>query len=147
MLTPNSAITLSAKVFTLLTDIFLYYDLSINSFMQGFKYCVMEHYCQGNLYAMCTTNSAGVKQAIQQMSTEDLEAVRRLPSFRHYVESLLDCRHVIAVLTDEEELRGQLHGLVEDVRVWLQLWYGALRVLLTLVHELPRTQLGKQVCV
>lgn len=40
VLTPNCAVQLSSKVFTLLTDIFLYYDLSINSFMQGFKVCL-----------------------------------------------------------------------------------------------------------
>lgn len=44
VLTPNCAVQLSPKVFTLLTDIFLYYDLSINSFMQGFKVCLWFSY-------------------------------------------------------------------------------------------------------
>lgn len=37
LLTPKCPFTLSHKVYALLTDIFLYYDLSINSFMTGFK--------------------------------------------------------------------------------------------------------------
>lgn len=43
ILTPTCSITLSGKVFNLLTEIFLYYDLSINSFMQAFKVGVFSY--------------------------------------------------------------------------------------------------------
>lgn len=106
----------------------------------------MEHFNQGNAYGLCTARSStDVRAAVGQLNASDLDTVRRLPSFRRYVESLVECRHVIAVLTDDEALRQQLPGMLQDVRVWLRLWYGALRLLLAIVQELPRSvQLGRQ---
>lgn len=99
----------------------------------------MEHFNQGNAYALCTAaTGSDVRTAVRLLDAAALDTIRRLPSFRRYVESLLDARHVIAVLTDDEALRKQLPGLLRDVRVWLQLWYGVLRVLLAVLQELPR---------
>lgn len=97
------------------------------------------------MYSLCTAGASKIRHAIRDLDADDLAAIRRLPSFRRYVESLINCRHVIAVLTDDGQLRSQLYGLLEDIRVWLLVWHGVLRFLLALVAELPRTQLGKQV--
>lgn len=167
ILTPNCPITFSAKVYTLLTDIFLYYDLSINSFMQGIKvnnviistktdyqltqfpiprhkYCVMEHYYQGNAFALCTTFTESMA-VIRTLKPEDLDVIRRLPSFRRHVEAIKDCRKVIEILQDDGFLIETVQDLVIEIHVYLRHFYWALRVLLNLIVDLPKNLLGKQV--
>lgn len=104
----------------------------------------MEHFHQGNVFAVCTTYAASL-DAIRHLTSDDLDAIRRLPSFRRHVESVTDCRQVIELLKNDEFLRQSLFGLVTDIHVYLRHFYWALRVLLNLVNELPKNLLGKQV--
>lgn len=106
----------------------------------------MEHYHQGNAFSVCTTYAESLA-AIRLLSPEDLDAIRRLPSFRRHVESLDDCRKVIEILRNDEFLRKSLGDLITDIHVYLRHFYWALRVLLNLVADLPKNLLGKQVRV
>lgn len=108
------------------------------------QYSVMEHYHQGNAFALCTTYTESLA-AIRALNREDLDAIRRLPSFRRHVESINDCRKVIEILRNDEYLRENLSGLVSDIHAYLRHFYWALRVLLNLVVDLPKNLLGKQV--
>lgn len=109
------------------------------------QYCVMEHYHQGNAFALCTTYVDSLA-AIRTLKSADFEAIRRLPSFRRHVESIDDCRQVIEILQNDDFLMESLCGLVTDIHVYLRHFYWALRVLLNLVQDLPKNLLGKQVC-
>lgn len=104
----------------------------------------MEHYHQGNAFAICTTYAESLA-VIRKLERDDFEVIRRLPSFRRHVESIENCRQVIEILKNDDFLRESLCELVTDIHVYLRHFYWALRVLLNLVADLPKNLLGKQV--
>lgn len=142
MLSPKYAFHLSGKAFKFLTHIFLYYDFSIQGFIQGFKYCLMEHFFAGNAYALCTSYSVALGR-IQQLSHDDVETIRRFPSFRPYVEQINDCKRIIAILTDDEYLKKKLPQLLRDCMLHFMLFRICLEFFTELVGDLPRCPLGK----
>ncbi|XP_017077160.1 origin recognition complex subunit 3 [Drosophila eugracilis] len=142
LLSPKYAFHLSGKIFKFLTHIFLYYDFSINGFIQGFKYCLMEHFFAGNAFALCTNYSKALGR-IKQLTHEDMETIRRLPSFRPYVEQINDCKRIIAVLTDDDYLKKKLPQLLRDCLLHFLLFRSSLEFLTELVGDLPRCPLGK----
>uniref|UniRef100_A0A1A9ZR96 Origin recognition complex subunit 3 n=1 Tax=Glossina pallidipes TaxID=7398 RepID=A0A1A9ZR96_GLOPL len=141
ILSSEYGIHLSGKVLKFLTNIFLYYDFSINGFIQAFKYCLLEHYFQGNAYSLCTNYSSSLSH-VKQLTHEDLECVRKQLSFRAYVESLRP-ESIIAVLTDDEYLREQLPGLLKDCHLYFIVRRDFLEFLTVLVEDLPNCPLGK----
>ncbi|XP_067627663.1 origin recognition complex subunit 3 [Eurosta solidaginis] len=143
ILSPRYAFHLSGKAFKFLTHIFLYYDFSIHGFIQGYKYCLMEHYFQGNAYALCTNYSDSLNR-IKALSHEDIESIRRLLSFRPYVEGINDCKRIIAILTDDTYLKKKLPQLLRDCHIHFMLLRIYLEFLTVLVGDLPKCPLGKQ---
>jgi len=73
----------------------------------------MEHFFGGNAFALCTDYSKALGR-IKQLTHEDMETIRRLPSFRPYVEQINDCKRIIAVLTDDDYLKKKLPQLLRD---------------------------------
>lgn len=142
LLSPKYVFHLSGKAFKFLTHIFLYYDFSIQGFIQGFKYCLMEHYFAGNAYALCTSYSKALAR-IKQLTHDDMETIRRLPSFRPYVEQINDCKRIIAVLTDDDYLKKKLPQLLRDCLLHFMLFRCCLEFFSELVGDLPRCPLGK----
>ncbi|KAM8711147.1 hypothetical protein ACLKA7_000305 [Drosophila subpalustris] len=142
LLSPKYAFHLSGKAFKFLTHIFLYYDFSIHGFIQGFKYCLMEHYFAGNAFALCTNYSQALGR-IKQLTHDDVETIRRLPSFRPYVEQINDCKRIIAVLTDDDYLKKKLPQLLRDCLLHFMLFRCSLEFFTELVGDLPRCPLGK----
>ncbi|EDW36209.1 GL17672 [Drosophila persimilis] len=142
LLSPMYSFHLSGKAFKFLTHIFLYYDFSIHGFIQGFKYCLMEHYFAGNAYALCTDYSKALNR-IKLLTHDDMETIRRLPSFRPYVEQINDCKRIIAVLTDDDYLKKKLPQLLRDCLLHFLLFRGTLEFFTELVGDLPRCPLGK----
>ncbi|XP_034103832.1 origin recognition complex subunit 3 [Drosophila albomicans] len=142
LLSPKYAFHLSGKAFKFLTHIFLYYDFSIQGFIQGFKYCLMEHYFAGNAFALCTSYTKALGR-IQQLTHDDVETIRRLPSFRPYVEQINDCKRIIAVLTDDDYLKKKLPQLLRDCLLHFMLFRSSLEFFTELVGDLPRCPLGK----
>ncbi|TDG43298.1 hypothetical protein AWZ03_010270 [Drosophila navojoa] len=142
LLSPKYVFHLSGKAFKFLTHIFLYYDFSIHGFIQGFKYCLMEHYFAGNAYALCASYSQALVR-IKQLTHEDMETIRRLPSFRPYVEQINDCKRIIAVLTDDDYLKKKLPQLLRDCLLHFMLFRCCLEFFTELVGDLPRCPLGR----
>ncbi|PNF31504.1 Origin recognition complex subunit 3 [Cryptotermes secundus] len=142
VLTSTCPFQLDDKTFKLLTDIFLFYDLSVYGFIQHYKYCMMEHFFNCDHNVLCCSISE-LSQNIKSLSKEQLEELRQLPSFRRYVDTLpkkekapllLDDHHFKEVL---EELMTELHGYLLNLHTYL-------RCLHTLTASLPKSPLGKQ---
>ncbi|EDW79676.1 uncharacterized protein Dwil_GK17892 [Drosophila willistoni] len=142
LLSPKYAFHLSGKAFKFLTHIFLYYDFSIQGFIQSFKYCLMEHYFAGNAFSLCTGYSQALAK-IKLLISDDMETIRRLPSFRPYVEQINDCKRIIAILTDDDYLKKKLPQLLRDCLLHFLNFRCALEFVTELVGDLPRCPLGK----
>lgn len=143
ILTPRSSFHLSGKVFEYFVGVFLYYDLTVKEFLKSFRYCLLEHYSKGNAFAICSTTYAESIRTIDQMTHVDIEMIRRLPSFRPYVESLTNYADVIAIFSDDEYFRSTLKPLVRNIFSYFLKFHCFVRVLLILVKDLPQAPLGK----
>lgn len=102
----------------------------------------MEHFFQGNAYALCTNYSASLTK-IKAMSHDDMETIRKQLSFRPYVESINDCKRIIAILTDDNYLKKKLPSLLRDCHVYFMTMRIFLEFFTVLVEDLPKCPLGK----
>lgn len=146
LLTPYCPFHLSGNMFKLLTDIFLFYDFSVKGFVEGFKYALLEHFCRGPIYALCsaTSDRDELEEIVDQLSAADLESIRQLQSFRPLIESLNNPQEVIDFLTKDDYLRRMLPSILIDVHNFWFNFHCAMEMLLVLVHDLPKAPLGKQ---
>lgn len=143
ILTPRATFHLSNKLFAHLTDVFLFYDLTTTEFMKSFKFCMLEHYSQGDAYAACAPTYTESLKIMSKLTDADVEVIRRLPSFRPFVESLTDYAEVIEILTNNEYFRKKLITLIADIYKYFFRFHCCLRILLLLVKDLPGAPLGK----
>ncbi|XP_053658357.1 origin recognition complex subunit 3 [Anopheles marshallii] len=146
LLTPFSPLHLSGKVFKLLLDIFLFYDFSVNGFIEGFKYAFMDHYFQKSINALSAiiNDEDELKTMINDLSPSELGQIRQLPSFRPYVESQQNPQDVVDLLTNDDHLKRSLAPMIMQVHNYWFTFYCAMHMLQTLVGDLPKAPLGKQ---
>lgn len=97
----------------------------------------MEHYYRGDIYSICHKDFGD--EMFDQLSDDDIEQIRHLPSFRPYVEQVIDCDQVIALLTDTAYMRRQLPDMIRSVRRYFACFHCALRILVELLHDVPTT--------
>lgn len=102
----------------------------------------MEHFFQGNAYALCCNYSASLTK-IKSMTHDDMEVIRKQLSFRPYVESINDCKRIIAILTDDNYLKKKLPSLLRDCHVYFMTLRIFLEFVTVLVEDLPKCPLGK----
>lgn len=69
-------------VLDLFTEIFLFYDFSVQNFVQNIKFAMMEHFSYGNAMALCQLEKTAVKNVLADFNHKDCENVRHLLSFR-----------------------------------------------------------------
>ncbi|KAJ6648365.1 Origin recognition complex subunit 3 [Pseudolycoriella hygida] len=144
IVSPNVSVHLSGNVLNFLTDIFLYFDFSINSFLKSYQFCVMEHYQQGNEFSLCTSTYEKCLEKIKDLKHEDIEEIRSLPSFRRYVESLTNPAEIIDILEKDKYFRKNLEPLLKNVYAYFQRFHCFSRMLFTMLQNLPRNVIAKQ---
>ncbi|VCW90759.1 unnamed protein product [Gulo gulo] len=110
LLTTQFPFKLSEKVLQILTNIFLYHDFSIQNFIKGLQLSLLEHFYSQPLSVLCC-NLPEAKRRINFLSDNQCENIRRLPSFRRYVEKQASEKQV-ALLTDERSLKVGLCGCI-----------------------------------
>ncbi|XP_068630803.1 origin recognition complex subunit 3 [Battus philenor] len=142
-LTPTSPFHLSGKAYELLTDVFLFYDFSVAGLLQSIKYCMMDHYFGNNLKSLCCERDK-IDKVILELSSEDLENVRQLMSFRGYLEKQ-NCRIKIMLFEDDVFLREVLCKEMYKLRDYLFSFHICVRLLYIFVKDLPKNILGKSV--
>lgn len=147
LLTPKCPFQLSRNVLEYLKDVFIFYDLTAKNFLRSIDYCLLNHYSNGNAYALCSITFQQAKTTIKKLKHNDFELIRRLPSFRPYVEALLtnnQAQLVIDIFQIDEKLREQLFGLIQNLYIYFLKYFGQLRILWTLVRDLPNAPMGKR---
>ncbi|XP_035794782.1 origin recognition complex subunit 3-like [Anopheles albimanus] len=144
-LTPFCPLHLSAKTLTLLLDIFLFYDFSVNGFVQGLKVAFMEHYFDQSIHGLSTIvrDDDDLSEMVEKLTANDLQQIRELPSFRPFVESLDQPQAVIDFLTDDDHLKRSLPAMLLRVHNYWFIFHCALEILHALVYDLPKAPLGK----
>lgn len=150
LLTPKCPFKLSRNVLEYLKDVFTFYDLTAKNFKRSVDYCLLDHYSNGNAYALCSIEYQQAQKNIEKLTHNDFELIRRLPSFRTYVESLLvngqagEAKLVIDIFEKDETLRKQLPGIIQNLYIYFEKFYGQIRILWTLIKDLPIAPMGKR---
>lgn len=144
ILTPKFPMQLSSNVLDYLKSVFIFYDLTAKNFLKSLHYCLLDQYSRGNAYAVCAINFEQAKNNINQLKHDDLETIRRLPSFRPYVESMTDPTDVLAIFKDDVFFKKRLVPMVQNIYTYSYKFYGYIRFLWVLVKDLPKAPLGKR---
>eukprot|EP00073_Rattus_norvegicus_P036307 XP_008761844.1 PREDICTED: origin recognition complex subunit 3 isoform X2 [Rattus norvegicus] len=142
LLTPQFPFKLSKKALQVLTNIFLYHDFSIQNFIKGLKLSLLEHFYSQPLSVLCCDLSEA-KKRINVFSVNQCEKIRRLPSFRRYVENQ-PLEKQVALLTNETFLKEETQSLLEDLHVYHINYFLVLRCLHNFTSSLPKYPLGRQ---
>ncbi|KAM9383551.1 origin recognition complex subunit 3 [Phaethornis superciliosus] len=134
---------LGEKVLQVLINVFLYHDFSVQNFIKGFQLCLVEHFYSQPLSVLCCQKE-DTKKRVNSLSHEQCENVRRLTSFRSYVESQVSEKQV-ALLTEDNILKETIQKLLEDLNLYHQNYLPVLRCLHVFTSSLPKYPLGKQI--
>ncbi|XP_049752874.1 origin recognition complex subunit 3 isoform X3 [Elephas maximus indicus] len=143
LLTTQFPFKLSEKVLQVLTNIFLYHDFSIQNFIKGLQLSLLEHFYSQPLSVLCC-NLPEAKRRISFLSDNQCENIRRLPSFRRYVENQASEKQV-ALLTNERFLKEETQSLLENLHVYHTNYFLVLRCLHKFTSSLPKYPLGRQI--
>ncbi|NXU59708.1 ORC3 protein, partial [Turnix velox] len=143
LLTARFPFKLGEKVLQVLINIFLYHDFSVHNFIKGFQLSIVEHFYSQPLSILCC-HLEDAKKRVNSLSKSQCENVRRLPSFRRYVESQTSEKQ-IALLTTDGYLKETVQKLLEDLHAYHENYVSVLRCLHVFTSSLPKYPLGKQI--
>lgn len=150
ILTPKCPFQLSSNVLEYLKSVFIFYDLTAKNFLRSINYCLLDQYSRGNAFSVSSTTFNQAKKNISKLKHEDFELIRRLPSYRPYIEAILakadrkSAKHIIAIFEDDEYFRNHLIELVRNIYVYFAKFYGYIRIFWTMVKDLPNSPMGKR---
>ncbi|XP_058472192.1 origin recognition complex subunit 3 isoform X1 [Solea solea] len=143
ILTHHFPFKLSGKVMQVLISIFLYHDFSVRNFIKGIQLALLEHFHSQPLSVLCCKKKEA-RRNLMQLSHANLERVRKLPSFKRYVEKQ-EQQEQVNLLQDDGHLKEACQKLMKDLHKYHKNYYPVLRCLHTLASTLPRYPLGKQI--
>ncbi|XP_008066066.1 origin recognition complex subunit 3 isoform X2 [Carlito syrichta] len=143
LLTTQFPFKISEKVLQVLTNIFLYHDFSIQNFIKGLQLSLLEHFYSQPLSVLCC-NLPEAKRRVNFLSDSQCENIRRMPSFRRYVEKQASGEQV-ALLTSERFLKEETQSLLENLHVYHMNYFLVLRCLHKFTSSLPKYPLGRQI--
>ncbi|KAF4794695.1 Origin recognition complex subunit 3 [Turdus rufiventris] len=117
LLTSRFPFKVGEKVLQVLINIFLYHDFSVQNFIKGFQLCIVEHFYSQPLSVLCC-QLVDIKKRACSLSRDQCENIRKLPSFRRYVEKQ-ESEKQVALLTNDSFLKiRELHCACLENRVW-----------------------------
>ncbi|XP_067003057.2 origin recognition complex subunit 3 [Anabrus simplex] len=140
---PRNPFHLGGKTFRFLMDVFLFYDFSVKGFIQGFKFCMMEHFCGQDWKKLCCPVEE-LNDNISDLDKKDLTQLRNLPSFLKYLEKLEKEEKRKALLKDDDLFKHTVQQQLVKLHKHLQVFYTSLRCLHALTSSLPKNPLGTQ---
>ncbi|XP_061479271.1 origin recognition complex subunit 3 isoform X2 [Rhineura floridana] len=143
LLTSQFPFKLSEKVLQVLINIFLYHDFSVQNFIKGFQLSLLEHFYSHPLSVLCCELQEARKR-VKCLSHSQCENIRRLPSFRRFVESQVSNKQTV-LLTDDECLKETTQALLQDLDTYHENYFPILRCLHAFTSSLPKYPLGKQI--
>ncbi|XP_028903047.1 origin recognition complex subunit 3 isoform X1 [Ornithorhynchus anatinus] len=143
LLTTQFPFKLNEKVLQVLINIFLYHDFSVQNFIKGLQLSVLEHFYSEPLSVLCC-KLPEAKKRINSLSEGQCENIRRLPSFRRFVERQASEKQ-IELLTNENYLKEATQKFLEDLHVYHENYIPVLRCLHAFTSSLPKYPLGRQI--
>lgn len=132
---------LSSKVFQFLVETFLFHDFAVSHFMEGYKFILGEHFYRTPAAVLCCPFPEAVER-LNAMTTSELDSVRRLPSFRDYVETL-PIETQAEILVNDAECTKFVEELLNNFHEGIETYNTLVKILHHLGKDLPRRPLGR----
>ncbi|XP_072764702.1 origin recognition complex subunit 3 isoform X2 [Anoplolepis gracilipes] len=129
---------LIGRAFQLLTDIFLFYDFSVDNFLQNFKICMIQHFYDNNISSLCC-KPKDIKERISNLTHENIADIKSLPSIAKYLKTSSK-----ETKLSDEEFKELLEQLLNRFHKFMNQFLIVLRCLHCLVAPLPGAPMGKQ---
>ncbi|XP_060092889.1 origin recognition complex subunit 3 isoform X2 [Heteronotia binoei] len=143
LLTSQFPFKLSEKVLQVLINIFLYHDFSVQNFIKGFQLSLLEHFYSQPLSVLCC-NLQESRKRVKFLSHSQCENIRRLPSFRRFVESQISQKQT-DLLTDDASLKEETQALLQNLHTYHENYFPILQCLHAFTSSLPNYPLGRQI--
>ncbi|EZA61918.1 Origin recognition complex subunit [Ooceraea biroi] len=138
----NIPFRLIGRVFQLLTDIFLFYDFSVDNFLQNYKICMIQHFYDNNITFLCC-QPKDIKKRISRLNDENIEEIKNLPSIVKYLKTSSEVTNRNDNLSNEK-FKEMLEPLLKNFHKYMDVFLIVLRCLHCLVASLPGSPIGKQ---
>ena len=133
---------LTGRAFQLLTDIFLFYDFSVESFLQSYKMCMIQHFYANNVNSLCCQPQE-IRSRISTLTDEDFNEIRKLPSIERYINQLQKEERESGPL-DNMKFEAILIYLLKQFHRYMHRFLIILKCLHDLMATLPNSPMGKQ---
>ncbi|XP_067841003.1 origin recognition complex subunit 3 isoform X2 [Heptranchias perlo] len=143
VLTTKFPFKLSGKVLQVLISIFLYHDFSVRNFVKGFQLSLLEHFYSQPLSLLCCTLDEA-KARVQNLTHDDCELIRQVPSIMGYVEDQ-DFEKQVKLLTNDQYLKDVVQKLLTGLHIYHTNYFPVLKCLHVFTSSLPKYPLGKQI--
>uniref|UniRef100_A0A671RRW9 Origin recognition complex subunit 3 n=1 Tax=Sinocyclocheilus anshuiensis TaxID=1608454 RepID=A0A671RRW9_9TELE len=134
---------LSSRVIQVLVGIFLYHDFSVQNFVKGLQFSMLEHFNSQPLSVLCCQKQEALLSA-KTLSKQNVERIRHLPSFMRYVETQ-EPQEQVQLLTNDEHVKEVCQKLLKNLHKYHKNYYPILQCLHSLTSSLPKFPLGKHV--
>ncbi|KAI2654691.1 Origin recognition complex subunit 3 [Labeo rohita] len=108
---------LSSRVIQVLVGIFLYHDFSVQNFVKGLQFSMLEHFNSQPLSVLCCQKQEALLSA-KTLSKQNVERIRHLPSFMRYVETQEPQEQVRLLTSDEHVKIRELHVSCIEKNLW-----------------------------
>ncbi|XP_050988472.1 origin recognition complex subunit 3 [Labeo rohita] len=134
---------LSSRVIQVLVGIFLYHDFSVQNFVKGLQFSMLEHFNSQPLSVLCCQKQEALLSA-KTLSKQNVERIRHLPSFMRYVETQ-EPQEQVRLLTSDEHVKEVCQKLLKNLHKYHKHYYPILQCLHSLTSSLPKFPLGKHI--
>ncbi|KAK0091384.1 hypothetical protein PV326_003305 [Microctonus aethiopoides] len=141
VLSGKTPFKLTGSAFKLLTDIFLFYDFSVDNFLQGFKICMDLHFHGNNYTALCCERE-NIPEQIDKLTIDDLNELKKLPSINNYLRKIFNDKWENI---DNEEFKNIIIKLLNDYHDSMSGFYPILKCFHYLTYSLPGAPMGKEI--
>ncbi|XP_018366065.1 PREDICTED: origin recognition complex subunit 3 [Trachymyrmex cornetzi] len=131
---------LIGRAFQLLTDIFLFYDFSVDNFLQNYKICMIQHFYKNDASSLCC-QPKDIKKKISELTAENITEIKSLPSIAKYLKTSNASGD--KKLSDKEFME-LLEQLLNKFHKFMNQFLIVLRCLHCMVASLPGSPMGKQ---
>lgn len=106
---------------------------------------MMDHYYADNIKTLCCEREE-IDAEIMKLSSNELENIRQLMSFRPYLE-VQDAQTKIDLFEDDNFFKKHLQKAMHVLHDYLYSFYFCVRLLAVFVKDLPKNVMGKSVSI
>ncbi|XP_026298436.1 origin recognition complex subunit 3 isoform X3 [Apis mellifera] len=138
----NIPFKLTGRAFQLLTDIFLFYDFSVQNFFLSYKICMIQHFYANNVNSLCCQPHK-IENRISSLTDEDLNEIKKLPSIEKHIQQLTKKGNKDELL-ENSKFKEILIQVLNNFHQYMHRFLLILRCLHDFVSTLPNAPMGKQ---